>query len=147
MDIFSLEKNLPTAKVPQKLGAAQHAVLTKDENGIIHHPAPRGNLSQGEIRQKLKEKKEADAKERAESLEISRQAKLKAAQRKKEKELEKGIASGDEVKEEKKNADIVLSNNPSDPQMKEKLKAALSSGAVNFSGKEQQVLAKILNKK
>lgn len=36
-------------------------------------------------------------------------------------------------------------NNPNDPMTSEKLKSVLQSGAVNFSGKEKEVLAKILN--
>ena len=35
-------------------------------------------------------------------------------------------------------------NNPNDPTTVEKLKSVLSSGAVNFSGKEKDILGKIL---
>lgn len=36
-------------------------------------------------------------------------------------------------------------NNPDDPMTSEKLKSVLQSGAVNFSGKEKEILGKILN--
>lgn len=41
------------------------------------------------------------------------------------------------------NGDIAK-NDPTNPMTTEKLKSMLSSGAVNFSGKEQEVLRKIL---
>jgi len=36
-------------------------------------------------------------------------------------------------------------NNPDDPMTSEKLKSVLQSGAVNFNGKEKEILGKILN--
>lgn len=40
----------------------------------------------------------------------------------------------------------IAKNNPRDPMTTEKLKSMLYSGAVNFSGKEQQILSQILGK-
>lgn len=40
----------------------------------------------------------------------------------------------------------IAKNDPRDPMTTEKLKSMLHSGAVNFSGKEQEVLAKILGR-
>lgn len=40
----------------------------------------------------------------------------------------------------------IAQNDPRDPMTTEKLKSMLHSGAVNFSGKEQQILAQILGK-
>lgn len=42
-----------------------------------------------------------------------------------------------------KHSDVGL-NNPNDPMTSEKLKSVLQSGAVSFSGKEKEILSKIL---
>ncbi len=48
------------------------------------------------------------------------------------------------MKDEPTQSDVGI-NNPSDPMTSEKLKSVLVSGAVNFSGKEKEILGKILN--
>ena len=42
---------------------------------------------------------------------------------------------------------VSFTNDPNDPAMKNKLKVALTSGAVNFSGREREILGKILSSK
>lgn len=45
---------------------------------------------------------------------------------------------------EEESAGDIKKNNPNNPMTTEKLKSMLNSGAVNFNGKEQEVLRKIL---
>lgn len=57
---------------------------------------------------------------------------------------EEAIAKAAENSEGKIPSDVGL-NDPNDPMTSEKLKSVLSAGGVNFSGKEKDILSKILN--
>jgi len=56
----------------------------------------------------------------------------------------KGQKTGYGFMNEKAGSDVGV-NNPNDPMTSEKLKSVLQSGAVSFSGKEKEILSKILN--
>lgn len=67
------------------------------------------------------------------------------------KEDKMGAGKPDWAKTDTEAPDIMLksdvgTNDPTDPTTVEKLKSVLSSGAVNFSGREKEVLEKILKK-
>lgn len=51
---------------------------------------------------------------------------------------------GKQVSEATTPSDVGL-NDPNDPMTSEKLKSVLQAGGVNFSGKEKEILSKILN--
>lgn len=91
---------------------------------------PKPELSPGEIRDRIEEHREKKAPKGAHNLMAKRA------------EYEKKIEKGEAV-------DVpppghVGLNNPNDPMTSEKLKGVLSSGAINFSEKEREVLGKIL---
>lgn len=91
---------------------------------------PKPTLSAGEIRARVDAHREKSAPTGAHNLMAKRA------------EYEKKIEKGEPV-EVKTPSDVGL-NDPSDPMTSEKLKGVLSSGAINFSEKERDVLSKIL---
>jgi len=85
----------------------------------------------------LSAKPSLDREEILKKLENNKAGKFKPKQAK-GKQLGVGFMKGEDP------SDVGV-NNPNDPMTSEKLKSVLQSGAVNFSGKEKEVLAKILN--
>ncbi len=98
--------------------------MPKDKNGMVKRSLnEKPSLSRSEILEKL-EKAQGPA---------------KVPQKK-----AKGQKFGDGFMKVGEDGKEVSSNDPRDPMTSEKLKSMLNSGAVNFSGKEQEVLRKIL---
>lgn len=97
--------------------------LPRDHNGMVKRTLnEKPSLSRSEILEKLE--------------------KAKGPEVKKDKTV-KGQRFGDGFMQIDEASDV-SKNDPKDPMTSEKLKSMLNSGAVNFSGKEQEVLRKIL---
>ena len=86
----------------------------------------------------LSEKPSLDRSEILEKLEGNKRAKFRPGKVKGQK-LGVGFMKDEETPSD------VGKNRPDDPMTSEKLKSVLQSGAVNFSGKEKEILGKILN--
>lgn len=109
-------------KVPQKA----KKLLPRDENGMITKSLDeKPHVSRQEILDKLNKRNAGEMKKVARP---------------------KGQKFGMEWIEEQGEPTIgdVKKNDPRDPMTTEKLKTVLSSGAISFSSKEQEVLKKIL---
>ncbi len=91
---------------------------------------PKPELSPGEIRDRIEQHREKSAPKGAQNLMAKRA------------EYEKKIEKGEEV-DVTPPGDVGL-NDPTDPMTTEKLKTVLSTGGINFSEKEREVLGKIL---
>ena len=105
----------------------QKAAVLKKNHGKARPPKPQ--LSPGEIRAKVDELK---------STKMPAGTNLAAKKIQYEEQVKKGEDTGSKVP-----TDVAL-NDPKDPMTSEKLKGALSSGLINFSSKEKEVLAQIL---
>lgn len=98
--------------------------LPRDKNGMVERSLDnKESLSRNEILEKLKKAKGPE----------QHQKKVQ------------GQRFGDSFMADEASGDV-KKNDPRDPMTTEKLKSMLNSGVVNFSGKEQEILSKILNK-
>lgn len=127
MDKLRLFSTFPSSKKSfHKLPAKAKKLLPRDENGMITKSQDeKPYVSRQEILDKLNKKKAGEMKKAA---------------------APKGQKFGMEWMEENGDGVVgdVQKNDPRDPMTSEKLKTMLSSGAISFNSKEQEVLKKIL---
>lgn len=130
MDNLRVFSTFPTSQTSYKKKTfksrkAQLESLPRDKNGMVKRSLEnKDSLSRSEILSKLKKSK-------GETYNPNKEV--------------KGQRFGDGFMADEVAGDI-KKNDPKDPMTSEKLKKMLHSGAVNFSGKEQEILSKILNK-
>ncbi len=113
-----------TTRTFNKRPKAAKKAMPRDENGMtIRSLDEKPHVSRQEILDKLKKSKEGT---------------LSAARNVKGKKFGMDFWDGEEA------VGDVKKNDPRDPMTSEKLKSMLHSGAVNFNGKEKEILSKIL---
>lgn len=110
-------------KAKSKENTSKGSDKSKEENLMTKKEPPVKNLSDDEIIAKLRAKKSAK-----ESSETKKTPETNQKEEKDDMLLKSDVGS----------------NNPNDPEVREKLKGILKSGAFNFSQKERDTLSKIL---
>lgn len=113
-----------TSRTFNKKPKVQKKALPRDENGMINRSLEeKPYVSRQEILDKLNKAKEGT---------LGAQRKIS------------GQKFGMDFMEDDPSVGDVKKNDPRDPMTSEKLKSMLDSGAVNFNGKEKEILKQIL---
>ncbi|MFG1501062.1 hypothetical protein ABMA70_12720 [Halobacteriovorax sp. XZX-3] len=154
-DRTNLRTNSTTAtkKVGRSNAAADLPVASKSTGGqsIVRRERP-SELSRGEIKAKIENhKREKEEKMKAAIAEHKATKQGQAVQKasspveKKAQAIKEATKAEVKITPEGEPFGDIAKNDPKDPATQEKLKGVLTAGAFNFSDKERDVLAKILN--
>lgn len=143
---YSQQTNTKTKRIAHR----ESTPIDKDNSSgqqIVKKERP-SELSRSEIRDRV----EAHKKEKAEAYKVTLNAKKAAIQAKSPKvkesvkeEIAKATKAEVEITPEGEPFGDIKKNDPNDSDTHEKLKGVLTSGMINFSDKEREVLGKILS--